>query len=93
MSSVLSEIEKKFIQDNRLQMSMNEMSHKLQVNIYQIRKYMIDNKLQLEKKQVQNLRIKTIKSNHIIKKETGYVDGNWVSDPWNKNLNPVTMLK
>lgn len=92
MSSVLTEKEKQFIQDNRITMSMNDISHHLQVNMYQIRKYMIDNKLQLEKKQVQNLRSKKLISNHIIKKETGYQDGSWIADPWNKNLNPITML-
>lgn len=89
---MLTEIEKKFVQDNRLTMSMNDISRHLKINMYQIRKYMIDNKLQLEKKQVQGLRSKKLISNHIVKKESGYKLGNWISDPWNKNLNLITML-
>lgn len=78
-----------FIRKNRLDMSMMRMAARLKKPYSQIRKYMIDNNLALMPCQVKALRLKTRQESSEAK-ET-YIEPEWVPDPWNYGLNPITM--
>jgi len=91
----LNEADKKFIIENRLEVSMMTMSKVLQVDFYHIRKYMISENLMLTKQEVQNIRAKNLKKT-IIKKTIPLEPKDKkppVYDFWNSNINPITMYR
>tara|TARA_R110002111_G_scaffold59176_4_gene99691 strand:- start:338 stop:673 length:336 start_codon:yes stop_codon:yes gene_type:complete len=107
MKKELTAQEKVFIAENRLTMSMNDFATHLNTTYNVVRKYMKANNLMITKAQAQAIRIKNTQKNRnalrssgqitkkpkrvITQKKTPTTKPHWVKDPWNYNLNPVTM--
>lgn len=99
--------QEEFIRENRLKMSMVDMSEATGVSYHRIRLFLIDNNLKLNTIEVQKLRnIKryaaaqsvtemaskiTEYKRRAIKRKEGYQPPKWVADPWNHGLNSHTM--
>lgn len=87
----LSQTEIDYIKENRLNMSMNQMSANLKVSFYKVSNYMKKNNLMVDKETVQEIRTK----NYVIGKKAKIYDKkeDWIFDFWNKNINPITMFR
>lgn len=106
MATTLTTTEKVFILENRLSLSMNDMADQLNVGYSSVRNYMVANNLQLTKAQVTDIRLEKLKKRDaarlvkekqeyktITRKQRRKEKPTWVSDPWNHNLNPITMQR
>lgn len=112
MNSNISNLEltpeqKTFITENRLELSMNDLSKALNLPYYRVKKFLKQNNLQLTKSQSQAIRVKKnqearkltnrakrLNKTHLLLKNRdleGFQPPNWVNDPWNRGLNLVTM--
>lgn len=92
MNNQLTDTDKTFIVENRLQMSMNDMANHLGNTFSRVRKYINDNNLGVSKQQSQSIRVEKMHHNKQEAKKKG-ANKNWVRDPWNHNLNLVTMTR
>lgn len=63
----LSESQIQYIKENRINRSMKQMAEDLNVPFCRIRKYMIDNNLELDSDQLRNIRIKNLKTSINVK--------------------------
>jgi hypothetical protein len=106
MKQQLTPEEKIFITENRLEISMNQMSKQLNKSYSVIREYMIKNNLQLNRDQVEYLRQKCYRETRGYdplprkadrepepKKETGYKAPKWIPKPWDNGMNLITMSR
>lgn len=81
MEFTLEQIE--FIKANRLEMSMVHLAKHLEMPYSRLRNYMVANNLQVDLKTIQKIRVTKMKKRS--KKRF------WVKDPWNYNLNLITL--
>lgn len=94
--TVLTPVQVQFIEENRLNLSMVDLSKILGISFNKVRKYMIENGLKLTNEEVQRIRIektygiKPGDGKKEPKEET--ISRKWVPDPWNHGLNLITML-
>lgn len=94
----LTEIDENFIKEHRLEISMVDLSNKLNVSLYKVKKYMTENNLLLTPREIQKIRLKSLSKNFIEKPKVIEVlplpkKENFKQDFWNLNLNPITMYR
>ena len=94
----LTELDKIFIKENRLEISMVDLSNKLNVSFYQVKKYMEENNLLLTPSEIQKIRSKSLSKTFIEKPHVNEFipigkKENFSKDFWNLNLNPITMYR
>ncbi|GAB3708474.1 hypothetical protein [Flavobacterium koreense] len=94
----LTELDKNFIKEHRLEISMVDLSNKLNVSFYQVKKYMEENNLLLTPSEIQKIRSKSLSKTFIEKPQVNEVSPlskkpNFNQDFWNSGLNPITMYR
>lgn len=109
MKQQLTSEEKLFIIENRLEISMVELSRQFGKSYALVRRYMKDNQLELTKDQVQRIRVKKYKIARGIPQpslpmdiegdstepeaQESFKPPKWVPEPWSHGINLITMLR
>ena len=94
----LTELDKNFIKEHRLEISMVDLSNKLNVSFYQVKKFMTENNLLLMPGEIQKIRLKSLSKKFIENPKVIEVlppskKEKFNQDFWNLNLNPITMYR
>lgn len=92
----LTEEQEVFIRENRLVMSINDMSSELEISPERIRGFLCLNNLKLTNKEIDNIRrskrnVQPKKINKEVVQEQEPKP--YYFDFWNHNINPITMYK